>query len=48
MRRHRGGVALAHKGLDTRLIQDYLGHKNIQQTVRDTRIAAQRFEGLWE
>jgi type 1 fimbriae regulatory protein FimB len=48
MLRHSGGVALANKGLDTRLIQDYLGHKNIQQTVSYTRIAATRFEGLWE
>jgi hypothetical protein len=34
-------------GNDTRLIQDYLGHKNINHTVRYTRTAASRFEGLW-
>ncbi|QMV53730.1 tyrosine-type recombinase/integrase [Ewingella americana] len=33
MLRHACGFALADKGLDTRLIQDYLGHKNIQNTV---------------
>ena len=31
----------------TRLVQDYLGHKNIAHTVRYTRMAAIRFEGLW-
>jgi site-specific recombinase XerD len=47
MLRHSCGFALANKGFDTRLIQDYLGHKNIQHTVRYTRQAAKRFEGLW-
>ncbi len=47
MLRHSCGYALANKGLDTRLIQDYLGHKNVQHTVRYTRTAAVRFEGLW-
>jgi type 1 fimbriae regulatory protein FimB len=46
--RHSCGYALANKGYDTRLIQDYLGHKNIQHTVRYTRVAAKRFEGLWD
>ena len=48
MLRHSCGYALANKGTDTRIIQDYLGHKNIQHTVTYTRIAAKRFEGLWE
>jgi site-specific recombinase XerD len=48
MLRHSCGYALANKGTDTRLIQDYLGHKNIQHTVRYTKIAAKRFEGLWD
>jgi type 1 fimbriae regulatory protein FimB len=47
MLRHSTGYFLANKGYDTRLIQDYLGHKNITHTVRYTRTAAQRFEGLW-
>jgi site-specific recombinase XerD len=47
MLRHSCGYYLANKGLDTRLIQDYLGHKNIHHTVRYTRTAAKRFEGLW-
>ncbi len=45
--RHSTGYYLANKGYDTRLIQDYLGHKNISHTVRYTRTAASRFEGLW-
>ena len=47
MLRHSTGFTLANKGLDTRLIQDYLGHRNIQHTTRYTRTAAKRFEGLW-
>jgi type 1 fimbriae regulatory protein FimB len=47
MLRHSCGYYLANKGYDTRLIQDYLGHKNITHTVRYTRTAAIRFEGLW-
>jgi len=48
MLRHSTGYFLANKGYDTRLIQDYLGHKNITHTVRYTRTAAHRFEGLWQ
>ena len=47
MLRHSTGFYLANKGLDTRLIQDYLGHRNIVHTTRYTRTAASRFEGLW-
>lgn len=47
MLRHSCGYYLANKGYDTRLIQDYLGHKNIGHTVRYTRTAAKRFEGLF-
>ncbi len=47
MLRHSTGYYLANKGCDTRLIQDYLGHRNIMHTVRYTRTAAHRFEGLW-
>jgi type 1 fimbriae regulatory protein FimB len=46
MLRHSCGYALANQGRDTRLIQDYLGHRNVQHTVRYTRTAAKRFEGL--
>jgi type 1 fimbriae regulatory protein FimB len=47
MLRHSTGSYLANRGYDTRLVQDYLGHKNIMHTVRYTRTAATRFEGLW-
>lgn len=47
MLRHSTGYYLANRGYDTRLIQDYLGHKNINHTVKYTRTAASRFEGLW-
>lgn len=48
MLRHGCGFALANRGRDTRLIQDYLGHQDIRNTVIYTRTAARRFEGLWE
>ena len=44
---HSCGYALANRGRDTPLIQDDLGHKNVQHTVRYMRTAAARFEGLW-
>jgi type 1 fimbriae regulatory protein FimB len=47
MLRHACGFALADQGADTRLIQDYLGHRNIQHTVRYTATNAERFEKLW-
>lgn len=47
MLKHSCGFYLANKGLDTRLIQDYMGHKQIQNTVRYTAKNTQRFEGLW-
>lgn len=48
MLRHTCGYMLANKGIDTRTIQDYLGHKNIQNTVRYTALAPERFKTLWE
>jgi integrase len=39
MLRHAAGYKLAGDGHDTRSIQDYLGHKNIQHTVRRVRWA---------
>ena len=41
------GFALANKGYDLRLIQDYLGHRDPRHTVHYTRTAGTRFEGLW-
>lgn len=47
MLRHSTGFKLANDGIDTRSIQHYLGHKNIQHTVRYTEIAAIRFKEFW-
>jgi type 1 fimbriae regulatory protein FimB len=47
MLRHGCGFALADQGADTRLIQDYLGHRNIQLSVRYTAANPARFEKLW-
>ena len=45
--RHSCGYDLANRGADTRLIQDYLGHQNIQHTVRYTELAPNRFAKLF-
>jgi integrase len=47
MLRHACGFHLANKGVDTRSLQAYLGHKNIQHTVRYTELAPTRFKGFW-
>lgn len=47
MLRHGCGYALADLGRDTRLIQDYLGHRNIQHTVIYTATNTQRFMNVW-
>ena len=48
MLRHSTGYKLANDGHDTRSIQHYLGHKNIQHTVRYTELSASRFKGFWQ
>ncbi len=48
MLRHARGFKLANDGHDTRAIQHYLGHKNIQHTVRYTELAPDRFNGFWK
>jgi len=47
MLRHACGFALASKGHDTRALQAYLGHKNIQHTVRYTELSPTRFKDFW-
>lgn len=47
MLRHAAGYKLANDGQDTRAIQHYMGHRNIQHTVRYTELAADRFKGFW-
>lgn len=48
MLRHSCGFALANMGIDTRLFQDYLGHRNIRHTVWYTASNAGRFYGIWD
>src|SRR5471030_3011277 len=47
MLRHACGFALASKGHDTRALQAYLGHRNIQHTVRYTELSPARFKDFW-
>ena len=47
MLRHACGYKLANDGHDTRSLQHYLGHKNIQHTVRYTELAPDRFRDFW-
>ena len=47
MLRHACGYKLAQDGHDTRAIQHYLGHKNIQHTVRYTHLSSERFRNFW-
>ena len=47
MLRHACGFYLASRGHDTRAIQGYLGHRNIQHTVRYTELSSKRFQDFW-
>jgi integrase len=48
MLRHACGYALANAGHDTRALQAYLGHANIQNTTRYTALAQNRFAKFWQ
>ena len=47
MLRHSTGFKLANQGVDTRSLQHYLGHKNIQHTVRYSELSPERFRDFW-
>jgi integrase len=47
MLRHGCGFALANAGHDARLIQDWLGHRSISNTVRYTELSATKFKNVW-
>jgi site-specific recombinase XerD len=47
MLRHATGFKLANDKHDTRAIQAYMGHKNIQNTARYTALASGRFKGFF-
>ena len=46
--RHSCGYALADKRVDTRRIQQYLGHKSILSTVVYTDLAGRALDNIWE
>jgi site-specific recombinase XerD len=46
--RHACGYALANAGHDTRALQAWLGHRNIQHTVRYTELSPTRFRDFWK
>jgi type 1 fimbriae regulatory protein FimE len=48
MLRHACGYKLANQGVDTRSLQHYLGHKNIQHTVRYSELSPERFRDFWK
>jgi type 1 fimbriae regulatory protein FimB/type 1 fimbriae regulatory protein FimE len=47
MLRHACGFALANAGHDTRSLQAFLGHRNIQNTVKYTALRSDRFKDFW-
>ncbi len=47
MLRHACGFALANAGHDTRIIQDYLGHRSIVSTAIYTELAPTKFKDVW-
>jgi integrase len=47
MLRHACGYALANKGVDTRTLQAYLGHRSINSTTRYAALAPGRFKNIW-
>lgn len=46
MLRHSKGFELASKGADTRAIQAYFGHRNIQHTAKYTQVNSNSFQGF--
>src|SRR5262249_36904329 len=47
MLRHATGFKLAGDGMDTRALQHFMGHANIQHTVRYTEMQPDRFKNFW-
>ena len=47
MLRHSCGYALISNGADIRIVQGYLGHKNINNTVIYTSVQSKHFKGIW-
>jgi type 1 fimbriae regulatory protein FimB/type 1 fimbriae regulatory protein FimE len=47
MLRHAAGYALAARGVDTRTLQAFMGHRNIANTVVYTAVADKRIRNIW-
>ena len=48
MLRHSCGYALAQKGIDTRRIQEWLGHRDIRHTSHYTALSGEALRGIWD
>jgi type 1 fimbriae regulatory protein FimB/type 1 fimbriae regulatory protein FimE len=46
--RHGTGFKLVNQGVDTRTLAAYLGHRNLANTARYTKMNAKRFDGFWQ
>jgi site-specific recombinase XerD len=46
--RHGCGFKLVNQGVDTRTLAAYLGHRQIANTARYTKMDARRFDGFWQ
>jgi len=46
MLRHAAGYTLANEGVDTRLIQDFLGHADIRHTAHYTKLSPRRLAAV--
>src|SRR5215471_6305708 len=47
MLRHSAGYALAGRGVDTRTLQSFMGHRSISNTVIYTAVADKRVRNIW-
>ena len=47
MLRHSAGYALAGRGVDTRSLQAFMGHRSISNTVIYTAVADKRIRNIW-
>ena len=46
--RHACGFKLVNQGVDTRTLAAYLGHRQMANTARYTKMDARRFDGFWQ
>jgi type 1 fimbriae regulatory protein FimB/type 1 fimbriae regulatory protein FimE len=46
--RHGTGFKLVNDGVDTRTLAAYLGHRNMNNTARYTKMCVTRFDGFWQ